>query len=177
MEELDAYERRFRRAGLPLLIDGWSAREDALPRAFPLLAFVFLGELLGALNLTWSPLANLGALAAALGLLLGAVALTNKVRGRPATTLPRDLGPLELTIFVVVPALLPLLFGGQVTSALVTAGANLVLVALAAFGFGFGACSRSSPGRCDVWSGSSRSRSCCSRGPCRCCCSSPSCSS
>ena len=138
MEELDAYERRFRRAGLPLLIDGWSAREDALPRAFPLLAFVFLGELLGALNLTWSPLANLGALAAALGLLLGAVALTNKVRGRPATALPRDLGPLELTIFVVVPALLPLLFGGQVTSALVTAGANLVLVALAAFGFGFG---------------------------------------
>jgi hypothetical protein len=138
MEELDAYERRFRRAGLPLLIDGWSAREDALPRAFPLLAFVFLGELLGALNLTWSPLANLGALAAALGLLLGAVALTNKVRGRPATTLPRDLGPLELTIFVVVPALLPLLFGGQVTSALVTAGANHVLVALAAFGFGFG---------------------------------------
>jgi hypothetical protein len=138
MEELDAYERRFRRAGLPLLIDGWSAREDALPRAFPLLAFVFLGELLGALNLTWSPLANVGALAAALGLLLGAVALTNKVSGRSVTALPRDLGPPELTIFVVVPALLPLLFGGQVTSALVTAGANIVLVALAAFGFGFG---------------------------------------
>ena len=38
----------------------------------------------------------------------------------------------------MLPALLPLLFGGQVTSALVTAGANLVLVALAAFGFGFG---------------------------------------
>jgi hypothetical protein len=138
MQELDAYERRFRRAGLPLLIEGWSAREDALPRAFPLLAFVFLGELLGALNLTWSPLANAGALAAALGLLLGAVALTNRMRGRPATALPRDLGPPELALFVVLPALLPLLFGGQVTSALVTAGANLVLVALAAFGFGFG---------------------------------------
>jgi hypothetical protein len=68
MQELDAYERRFRRAGLPLLIEGWSAREDALPRAFPLLAFVFLGEMLGALNLTWSPLANVGALAAGLGL-------------------------------------------------------------------------------------------------------------
>jgi hypothetical protein len=54
------------------------------------------------------------------------------------TTLPRDLGALELALFVVLPALLPLLFGGQVTSALVTAGANIVLVALAAFGFGFG---------------------------------------
>ena len=129
---------RFRSAGLPLLIEGWSAREDALPRAFPLLAFVFIGELLGALNLTWSPLANVGALAAGLGLLLGAVALANRVGGRPMTALPRDLGPVELTIFVVLPALLPLLFGGQVTSALVTAAANLVLVALAAFGFGFG---------------------------------------
>jgi hypothetical protein len=131
MEELEVYERRFRQAGLPLLIEDWSAREDALPRAFPLLAFVFLGELLGALNLTWSPLANVGALAAGLGLMLGAVMLTNRLRGRPVTALPRDLGPPELAVFVVLPALLPLLFGGQLTSALVTAGANVVLVALA----------------------------------------------
>jgi hypothetical protein len=138
MEELDDYERRFRRAGLPLLIDGWSAREDALPRAFPLLAIVFVGELLGALNLSWSPLANVGAFAAGLGLMLGAVVLINLLRGRPATALPRDLGVPELAVFIVLPALLPLLFGGQLTSALVTAGANVVLVALAAFGFGFG---------------------------------------
>ena len=71
-------------------------------------------------------------------LLLGAVALANRLSGRPVTALPRDLGPIELGLFVVVPAILPLVFGGQVTSALVTAGANLVLVALAAFGFGFG---------------------------------------
>src|SRR5919201_4641155 len=49
MDDLEAYEERFRRAGLPLLIEGWSAREDALPRAFPLLAIVLCGELLGAL--------------------------------------------------------------------------------------------------------------------------------
>jgi hypothetical protein len=138
MDDLEAYELRFRRAGLPLLIEGWSAREDALPRAFPLLAVVLCGELLGALNLDWSPWANVGALAAALALLLGAVALSNRVGGRPVTALPRDLGPLELGLFIVLPAILPLVFGGQVTSALVTAGANVVLVALAAFGFGFG---------------------------------------
>ncbi len=120
MDDLEAYEHRFRRAGLPLLIEGWSAREDALPRAFPLLAVVLCGELLGALNLDWSPWANVGALAAALALLLGAVALSNRVGGRPVTALPRDLGPLELGLFVVLPAILPLVFGGQVTSALVT---------------------------------------------------------
>jgi hypothetical protein len=138
MDDVEAYELRFRRAGLPLLIEGWSAREDALPRAFPLFALVACGELLGALNLTWSPLANVGALAAAVALLLGAVALSNRLAGRPVRALPRDIGPIELGLFVVIPAILPLLFGGQLTSALVTAGANLVLVALAAFGFGFG---------------------------------------
>jgi hypothetical protein len=138
MEDLELYEQRFRRAGLPLLIEGWSAREDALPRAFPLLAVVLCGELLGALNLEWSPWANVGALAAAVALLLGGVAVANRFGGRPLTALPRDLGPFELGLFVVLPALLPLVFGGQVTSALVTAGANLALVALAAFGFGFG---------------------------------------
>jgi hypothetical protein len=138
MDDLEAYEERFRRAGLPLLIEGWSAREDALPRAFPLLAIVLCGELLGALNLDWSPWANLGALAAAVALVLGAVAVANRLGGRPLTALPRDLGPVELGLFVVLPALLPLVFGGQVTSALVTAGANVALVALAAFGFGFG---------------------------------------
>jgi hypothetical protein len=138
MDDVEAYELRFRRAGLPLLIEGWSAREDALPRAFPLFALVACGELLGALNLTWSPLANIGALAAAVALLLGAVALSNRLAGRAVRALPRDLGPTELGLFVVVPAILPLLFGGQLTSALVTAGANVVLVALAAFGFGFG---------------------------------------
>ncbi|HMI71259.1 MAG TPA: hypothetical protein VK510_14790, partial [Solirubrobacteraceae bacterium] len=76
MDDLEAYELRFRRAGLPLLIEGWSAGEDALPRAFPLLALVACGELLGALNLEWSPWANVGALAAAVALLLGAVALS-----------------------------------------------------------------------------------------------------
>jgi hypothetical protein len=57
MDDLEAYEERFRRAGLPLLIEGWSAREDALPRAFPLLAIVLSGELLGALIVAFGLLA------------------------------------------------------------------------------------------------------------------------
>ena len=51
MQDVEAYERRFRRAGLPLFIAGYSAREDVWTRAFPLLAIVFLGEVLGAIDL------------------------------------------------------------------------------------------------------------------------------
>jgi hypothetical protein len=48
------YERRFRRSGLPLLIEGYSAREDVFTRAVPFLALWFVTELLNAVNLAWS---------------------------------------------------------------------------------------------------------------------------
>src|SRR5918999_1196749 len=51
---------------------------------------------------------------------------------------PPRFGPAELAAFVLVPALLPLIFGGQVTSALVTAAGNLLLVGLVYAVVGFG---------------------------------------
>ena len=72
------YEQRFRRAGLPLLIEGFSAREDVFTRAYPLLALVFTVEVLGALNLEWSALANVAAVAGAVTVMLAGVA-----RGQP----------------------------------------------------------------------------------------------
>jgi hypothetical protein len=66
------------------------------------------------------------------------VAAINRRRGRRALAIPEDLGPTELTAFVVVPALLPLVFNGQVTSAAVTAVANLLVLGVVALGFGFG---------------------------------------
>ena len=59
--DLETYERRFRHAGLPNLIEGWSASEDVFTRASPLLAFVVVGELLGAVDRDWSLWANLAA--------------------------------------------------------------------------------------------------------------------
>jgi hypothetical protein len=41
-QRLADYERRFRRAGLPLLSEDFSARSDVFNRAFPLLALVLL---------------------------------------------------------------------------------------------------------------------------------------
>lgn len=137
-QQLEHYEQRFRRAGLPLFVEDWSARTDAFNRAFPLLALVFVAELLGALDFDWSVVANLVAIAGAVGIALVAVALSNRRRGRPALAIPEDLGPAELAGFVLVPALLPVVFNGQLTSGLVTAVGNLLLLGVVALGFGFG---------------------------------------
>jgi hypothetical protein len=64
VDELAAYEQRFRRAGLPLFIQGFSASTDVFNRVVPLLALVFCAEMLGAIDLDWSLAANV---AAALG--------------------------------------------------------------------------------------------------------------
>ena len=138
MDELAAYERRFRRAGLPLLIEDYSASEDIFTRVAPLLAFVAFLELFGAVDLSWPWWANVATLLGALALMLGALALRNRARGRPALAIPERVGPVELAGFVLVPALLPAIFNQQLTSALVTAVGNgvMLLVAWGAVGFG-----------------------------------------
>jgi hypothetical protein len=138
MEELAAYERRFRSAGLPLFIEDYSAREDVFTRAAPFLALVFLGEMLGAVQLDWSLLGNVAAALGGLVVLLVAFGLVNRFRGRPLWSFPEDVGRLELAAFVLLPALLPLIFGGQLGSAAVTAGGNalLLLVVYAVVGYG-----------------------------------------
>src|SRR5882724_2110587 len=129
-ERLSEYERDFRRAGLPLFSEDISAAEDIWNRAAPLLGLVFLGEMLGAGNLDWSWWQNLLAVAGGLAILLVAIAVLNRARGRSFSAIPRRLGKTELAGFVLVPAVLPLIFGGQVGSAVVTAGANLLLLGL-----------------------------------------------
>lgn len=138
MDRPEDYEERFRRAGLPLFIADYSAREDVWTRAVPLLVAVLLVELLGAIDLQWSLLANVGALVGGLAILLLALVAANRARGRRALARVDQVGPAELVAFVLVPALLPLIFGTQTTSALVTAAGNLaLLIVLYAFvGFG-----------------------------------------
>ncbi len=131
MQPLADYERRFRRAGLPLFIEDLSAREDVWTRVSPFLLLVFIGELLGAAQLDWPLLANVGAVLGGLAIGIGAFGLLNLARGRRFFSLPRDVGPAELAGFVLVPAVLPLIFGGQLGSALVTAGANALLLLVA----------------------------------------------
>jgi hypothetical protein len=138
MDELAGYERRFRRAGLPLLIEDYSASEDIFTRVAPLLAFIAFLEVFGAVDLSWPWWANVATVLGALAVLLGALALRNRARGRRALAIPERVGPVELAIFVLVPALLPAIFNQQVTSALVTAAGNIIILLIAWGVVGFG---------------------------------------
>jgi hypothetical protein len=138
MDELAAYERRFRHAGLPLFIEDYSAREDVFTRAAPFLTLVFLGEMLGAIQLDWSLWANVAAALGGLVVLLAAFGVVNRLRGRPFWAFPEDVGRVELAAFVLLPAMLPLIFGGQLGSALATAGGNALLLLLVYAVVGYG---------------------------------------
>ncbi len=138
MEETKAYERRFRKAGLPLFIEGYSATEHVFTRALPLLSFVFIVEMLGAVNYSWGPVANVLAVIGGVALLLVGFGITNRLQGRPFFSVPAKVGTIELAVFVLVPPALPLVFGGQWRSALVTAALNLVLLGAVYLFVGYG---------------------------------------
>jgi hypothetical protein len=81
--ELAVYERRFRRSGLPLFIEDYSATHDVFTRAAPLFVLVFLLEMLGATSLDWSWWQNVvftGGLFAVLGLAFLVLRLPAEVR-------------------------------------------------------------------------------------------------
>ena len=128
--KLTGYERQFRRAGLPLFIEDFSASTDVFNRALPILILVVIVEILGAISLDWSFLGNVAALVGGLVIMLGALGGINLLRGRRFAAPIDDIGRPELAAFVIVPALLPLIFGGQWLSAVVTAAVNLALLAV-----------------------------------------------
>ncbi|MET0974031.1 MAG: DUF3866 family protein, partial [Thermoleophilaceae bacterium] len=82
--------------------------------------------------------ANVAAALGGLAILLGAFGLLNLLRGRRFWELPRHVGAAELTAFVLVPAALPLIFGGQAGSAGLTVVANLLLLAVIYIWVGYG---------------------------------------
>ena len=137
-EALRRTEQWFLSRGIPHFIHGYSASRDILTRALPLLSLIFLVEVLGALNLEWPLWANLLAVAGGFCVLLGGLAVANVLRGEPALARPARVGALEIGVFVVVPALLPLMFGGQLGSAATTAGGNLLLVGVIYLGASYG---------------------------------------
>ncbi|HEY7476810.1 MAG TPA: hypothetical protein VIB62_01105 [Actinomycetota bacterium] len=130
-------ERGFRRDGLPNLIVDLSASEDIFTRAVPFLSLVFVVEIVNALdvNAEWTNL--LLALGGAI-LLLGGFGILNLLRGRRFVSIPDKVGVPELAAFVVLPALLPIVFSGQVLFGVNTMLVNLAIVGLAYVVVGFG---------------------------------------
>lgn len=121
-------ERWFLRRGIPHFIYEYSATEDVLTRALPLLVLVFLAEVVGVINEGWPLWANVLSILGGLALLVGGWMVSNRLRGRPWTTRPDRVGAIEIGVFVVVPALLPLVFGGNLATAALVAAANAVLL-------------------------------------------------
>ena len=136
--ELERYEQRFRRAGLPLLIEDLSPTHDIFTRAAPLLVLVFLAEMIGATSLDWHWWQNLLAALGALIALVAGFGLLNGLRGRKFWSLPTRFGIPELAVFVLLPALLPLVTQGQVKQFFGIAVGNLLLVAVVYVVVGYG---------------------------------------
>ena len=131
-------ERSFRQAGVPNLIEDYSAAEDVFTRALPFLTLVFLLELSNALDLQFPWWGNVLAFLGGMAFALGAFGLLNVVRGRRFASIPARVNHPELAAFVVIPALVPLIFNGQWVSALVTAVAQLVVLGLVYLVVAFG---------------------------------------
>ncbi|HEV7722372.1 MAG TPA: hypothetical protein VGO60_13860 [Iamia sp.] len=128
-ELLRATERWFLRRGLPHLIEGYRATEDVFTRSVGVLLLVGLLEAVNAVRLEWSWWQNALALLGGATLLVTAYVGVNRLRHRPARQRPDHVGPFELALFVVLPALVPLVFGEPGTAAL-TVVANVVFLGL-----------------------------------------------
>jgi hypothetical protein len=141
-DRISELERSFRRAGLPTFVRGYSARR-AFAKALPLLTLVFVLEILNTLNLEFEFWPNVGFLAGGIAISLGMIGILNLARGQRFLSVPRLVGVPEMIVFVVVPSVLPLLFGfgKQTTSAIVTLVGNTALLGLVYLVLGFGAVS------------------------------------
>ena len=129
--ERTATERWFVSKGLPHAIEDYSATEDVFTRAAPFLGAIFFLEVFFSFDDRFDGWRQALVFVAAVGILLAAVALVNRVRGRRPFQLPDQVGTIELGLFVFVPAVLPVLFSDEPgTRFMVIVGINLVLLAV-----------------------------------------------
>ncbi|MEA2973784.1 MAG: hypothetical protein QOG82_2242 [Actinomycetota bacterium] len=123
-------EEWFLSRGVPHFIDGYSVTRDVFTRTLPPLTLILLLELALALNSHWAWWVNVLVAGGSFAALLGVWAVTNALRHRSLFARPDRVGATELAVFVLVPAVLPLLAGGQRLTALNTLVGNLVLLGL-----------------------------------------------
>jgi len=123
-------ERWFVKRGVPHFINGYSATDDVLTRALPLLVLAFLFSAVAAIDLDWPWWGITLAIAGGLGVLLAAWAGLNTLRGRNRWALPDSVGGVEVGAFLLVPVFLPLIFGGDLSGAGLTFLTQLTVLGL-----------------------------------------------
>ncbi len=113
---------------------------DAWTRALPLLVVAYLLLGFNALDLATQTLAqNLVASVAVVAILIGAWAISNRLRGVPAFARPTDIDAPELALFLLGPAIPALVYGqyGDAAQSVITAAILLVLIyGWSAYGIG-----------------------------------------
>lgn len=110
-ELLDSCEDWFVRNGIPHFIDDYTASEDVWTRAVGFLTLVFLAELALTFGGELAGWAQAGAFVAGLAVVVVAVVLLNRYRGRAPLARPNDIGIGELGLFVFIPPVLALIGG------------------------------------------------------------------
>jgi hypothetical protein len=106
-------EAWFERRGLPHFVESHRSVTEIWSRAIPLLVLFYLVQGLNAFNQEWTAGRNALVGIGGLLILLGGWMLTNRLRRQPTFAYPKRVGPVELGLFVLTPALPPLLFGAQ----------------------------------------------------------------
>ena len=133
-----AIEQWFVRRGVPHFIEDYEARTDIWTRAIPLLIVAYLAGGLNALDIhRWTWQRNLLVALFVVVVLVATWAITNRLRGRPFLARPTYVGPAELTVFVVGPAL-PTLLVGQWGDAVQVLIEGVVVLGLIYLGTSYG---------------------------------------
>ena len=127
-QELREVEQWFMARGTPHLMEGYSVTEDVFTRTLPVFTLVFLLEVGGALKADFTWWQNVLAALGGMGIVVGAWAAINALRGRPALTRPARVGLPEVVTFVLAPALGTAVIGGQWVQGLTIAVVNVLLL-------------------------------------------------
>ncbi len=121
-------ERWFVSRGVPHFIEDYTASDDIFTRAWPVLTVVFVSQMVNGVSDDLPTWANVLVVVGGVVALVLTLALLNRARGRPWYRRPDKIGARELSAFVLVPSVLPVLFGLQWATAALTLGFNLLVL-------------------------------------------------
>ncbi len=125
-------ERWFVRRGLPHFVYRFSSSRDVWAAAVPIVVALFVLEIaVNAPDRRYPIVGSIALVVGGIALLVGVWAVANRVRGRTALARPTRIGPVEVLLFVVGPAIVPLAASGQWRTAVVTVGINFAVLGLA----------------------------------------------
>lgn len=112
---LDETEDWFVRNGIPHFIDDFKASEDVWTRAVGFLTLIFFSEMFLTFGRDVTGWQQFAAFVGGIAVIVGAIVVLNRVRGRSPFARPNDIGVGELALFVLVPPVLALLGGHRNT--------------------------------------------------------------